>query len=1261
LEQLLTTAESLEAITDESSFELLSLRCLRELEPDCRSLIHLGVNAQGKTVVGPLDGMGLVSGSEPHTYVMVAVTTTHPKSLKNKWLSLPPQEPLIASRGEKQRKKNKAKSDDSLGDLPKAALAASKVRQHDPTAKFILYLVTNRSLSSDLMLSVFAAGERDALEIRFLEQTRIRDFLDTTPIGQWLRQEHLGVEADQISKPLLKRLSRANYAEYARDVTLFDRQIRIKTHAVKSVTTELADSSVSLHFLVGSSGVGKSTTALSLLQANESKSESGFWIAADVLERSQSLSEAFESTLRALKPSLKAGCGVHAIAFASEQEPLLLIFDDINRTTAPINLLWKIIGWLRPVTDEKRGQAFRSNLRVLCPLWDFYWSTVQYALESSRWLRVTTLRSFQRSESIECLRGALCSTRLKELDEFAAALQDDPILIGLFCNLFGNKQGDVSLATCIDVISNFANGKIEELTATRKESPVPYRLTLAKLARRIVLERILRPRWEDVERWFSGDPNAIRRLDSLAAQSHLARIVIRGGVATFEFRHDRLLEFFVSEAIAQILQTGDNNDRTVALDPYYVPFLGRAISKTDISEMLLDQISTARPSSLIMSLRFLQDASNPRSQMIMDRITKWLRAARPGSAEFTDSFRLLEEVATRFTLNLTNGMEADRVCWEARFRNGDALRGAMLLSRNFFPHAHFTWLESMIADAAARSRSVFVNDIKKMLNLDPPNQALAEGSLILLGYIAERSLIPNAIELWQRVSLQGKQRRDLLLCTLWAVLRSSQDNLEATLGMLLREVLQLDDSTTESHVISERGGVLMEIGQAGHHGYPVQVLEYLVGFARIDEEISLALSILEHVDHPIALRFVVEKLGYADHRAREKGGVNFYSMNWKDRWSGKNERPSLSENSVTAIRELWTDDRNPEWLRSYAFSSWSGFMHDLALLQTIRSQEPFFFTSVFRRVELGDLGATNDFLMILREKPFWIRMISHIWTPSLKPVLEARIKLMEERETDTESDDDYELSGVLRDIPGSDAEDILVRHWPFFRRRSKFVQVALYISSEHSRSMAAEALEHWEGSGDPFEHIDHTFGLFTYGLADRVTIAQLTSLLPYLNKLPPRTLDHLVEFCGRSGLRDFAIKHLLRTVRAILENVPQDGEDDRRMLRHSTVEWFPEEKDHLNALNEAAKDSRWQTHKLERWIEGFTRRGERPPNLTEVLGRWMPDLPSDPQFELAATLVRHWGLRTDLKFLRTLRQVQTERGALTLEDVSYDVMRRSLT
>ena len=81
----MNTAEALEKITDNGQFEILALRALRELEADCRAIIHLGMNAQGKTIPGPLDGFHLLPGSQPPQYV--AARTTGRASLHSKWLN----------------------------------------------------------------------------------------------------------------------------------------------------------------------------------------------------------------------------------------------------------------------------------------------------------------------------------------------------------------------------------------------------------------------------------------------------------------------------------------------------------------------------------------------------------------------------------------------------------------------------------------------------------------------------------------------------------------------------------------------------------------------------------------------------------------------------------------------------------------------------------------------------------------------------------------------------------------------------------------------------------------------------------------------------------------------------------------------------------------------------------------------------------------------------------------------------------------------
>ncbi|MGD0867043.1 MAG: hypothetical protein ABSA49_15965, partial [Rhizomicrobium sp.] len=65
------TTRGLEKITDEGDFERLATAVLREAKPECRSLIHSGVNSEGKTVQGPLDGICFVSGANPTHMVAV--------------------------------------------------------------------------------------------------------------------------------------------------------------------------------------------------------------------------------------------------------------------------------------------------------------------------------------------------------------------------------------------------------------------------------------------------------------------------------------------------------------------------------------------------------------------------------------------------------------------------------------------------------------------------------------------------------------------------------------------------------------------------------------------------------------------------------------------------------------------------------------------------------------------------------------------------------------------------------------------------------------------------------------------------------------------------------------------------------------------------------------------------------------------------------------------------------------------------------------
>jgi hypothetical protein len=166
----MTTAESLERLKD-ADFELLAVRALRELEPDCHAIIHVGMNAQEKTIPGPLDGFCRVAGVNPPRFVMIAATTTNLTKLKGKWLAPSSNKPnkVGPSKGKSTRSKASSEATSDEGDLTKALKQAARLREGNPTAFFILYLATNRNPPLELENTARKAGEAEGLEVRFLD------------------------------------------------------------------------------------------------------------------------------------------------------------------------------------------------------------------------------------------------------------------------------------------------------------------------------------------------------------------------------------------------------------------------------------------------------------------------------------------------------------------------------------------------------------------------------------------------------------------------------------------------------------------------------------------------------------------------------------------------------------------------------------------------------------------------------------------------------------------------------------------------------------------------------------------------------------------------------------------------------------------------------------------------------------------------------------------------------------------------------------
>jgi hypothetical protein len=277
------------------------------------------------------------------------------------------------------------------------------------------------------MTLAYAKGNELNVEVRFLEQTQLRDFLDGKPYGQWLRREHLGIAIDQVSIPLLQQAAALNQSQYAAACLLVPNERLITTERANQAYTALHDRSVSTHLLVGASGAGKSVLALDIQRRVLEGGGLAFRIPEEVAGRSLSAADALETVLRSYYPSLETGSGQNAVHIASGLGPLILIVDDINRTSAPTNVLSKILRWGAPSSGDRKSPA-APPFQIVCPVWPSHWASIGYRNESQGWLRLHAIQSFLRKESVSYLQTVLPNDVLVEgnAESFAELLKTTP-------------------------------------------------------------------------------------------------------------------------------------------------------------------------------------------------------------------------------------------------------------------------------------------------------------------------------------------------------------------------------------------------------------------------------------------------------------------------------------------------------------------------------------------------------------------------------------------------------------------------------------------------------------------------------------------------------------------------------------------------------------------------------------------------------------------------------------------------------------------
>ena len=352
------TQRRLAEITDEGLFEDLATAVLREADQRYRLLAHPGVNLEGKTIRGPVDGLGFVPGADPQHMIVAQHTICNRKKLRSKWLH----------GHSKDKQEQQRKTATQPGDLVKTAELFEEHRQSIPDLQATLILTTNEEPSEALVREVTAAGKEVGFDVVIWSRSAIAHFLDFDETGQWIRSKYLGISQERLSKELLRDLWQLSL----QNSNLFDSSELWIDRQLDQALENTADRD--LIFVVGESGFGKSVACHKRLNAHIEAGGFGLIFSHEVITNTSSFEQVVDVTLRQLHPSLASGAGSEACAMSSERMPLLVVVEDINKSGQPTLLIERLMLWRSKQTDHKSDRELANSLSCVAQDAHIAWS-----------------------------------------------------------------------------------------------------------------------------------------------------------------------------------------------------------------------------------------------------------------------------------------------------------------------------------------------------------------------------------------------------------------------------------------------------------------------------------------------------------------------------------------------------------------------------------------------------------------------------------------------------------------------------------------------------------------------------------------------------------------------------------------------------------------------------------------------------------------------------------------------------------------------
>lgn len=1213
-----TTRQLIEEITDPGHFEGLATACLREMFPICDLVVQTGVNAEGKTIQSPVDGVGITVLGGKRELVAIHHTTSQKKGLRSKWL------------GGLESDSNKPIANAEMGDVAKAAEIFASEKEKSSEVSMTLFLTVNKEPSEDLIRDVARTGETLGFDIIVVAASRFAHFLDTGGKGHWLRKQYLGVEQELLSRELLTDLCSKN-------LTANQPPSAAETWIPRELDEEIGRfSRRGLSLLVGESGIGKSVACFRELERNLSGGGFSLVVSHESLEAAPTIDAVIFDTLKALHPNLST-MSSEARGFASASEPLLILVEDLNESASPAQVLSKLLHGAKKAGEEKvdSQQAADSDFGILCPVWPSVLSGFDLESQNRFVSKIHAVGSFDDEEGALAVkrRADLCSVDLSNAAcaEIAEALGNDPLLIAL--------HDLESHAAPEKVLSEFVEKEINKAAENSEVTASDFRLALNEMAEGMMTHGSLRPFWREIASWDIVSRDSRKLLSILASRRHLFRLAGHSTEQRIRFRHDRVREYVLVECCLELEKAGRLEEALVA-DPFFAEVMGLVILEKGSAEFL-GNVSEQAPLAVASALRSLRGREDSLRLLIVQQITDWLTDENTHTRKHA---ALLNEARTMIGMSI--GPEIPELARLARgaswsletaaIRNG-SFEGGLRLFQQLDPGMASGWIRKRLLDAVDDHSEQYSRDLASLLEEQNLRNELIVAALRFAGLVGTPSLNHSISACWA----SDADRIPNLKEYVWAVARCFDPDDFRTFDAVVEAWATLPDDEKENEFTKSHVSY-GELNFAFCHFPLINAIPYLIAKAsEIPDLDGCICQLLHGVDSPDAVFFVAESVARRLEALEGTGYWNPILLQYSDKWRRADEdgRP-MSETTRMFLREIWEDPMRNKFLRIEAFKFWkaSNRPGDNEILRQVSADSEISDKVFWERLLRGD-GAAIPYLIEKlgdEENFMWWQCASEVSSAELTSFFSRHLavrsaELMEDTKEITT--DDF-FAQILRTLEPPKAEQLLIANWDGLKECPYYVESCLYIATEPLIELALQRIEEHEAPSKFLEHFSFRLGLKFSNRPGLTRRRQATAMLAVSEHLNAQDLDDLRKELYRNRWYDLAAKLSSNTTGDVDENESiWQGFDS---IAKEDPRFFLE--DRINELFETVPSREQFFDQLFAWAESR--------NDYESLS-------------LLASVLAMKGIRIDLPRLLRFRGTDTEDSEAIIEDTTFAVMRAS--